>query len=276
MASQKFGFDVENEIRSTIYKLERECNNTSPSIDIFASQNIYDMSQNISIKTFNNKGSICCSSIIDFFKRPNIDFKDGINTKLIMCEYIQINNNHKKIINIFEMDYTLQVRDILFGKISLDKLKEYCNKIKSFPPKMTSKDILEKFNYKSKKKELQEEYDMKITINPKISKTNKRVQCSINRKLLNFLLQKQYIIQKKGIQINDISFKSTYKSTIRERGSILIKYNLLKFCRQDKIKYKGFSNKKIKELIDFIIDKHKYINSKKDLINTIKEMNKNK
>lgn len=133
-----------------VFGIDEVNNDITPSIDIKSEDNIYDNTQNISIETFGYY-TICCSSIINFFKRPDIDKKDKKVTKLILIKYRQHGN--KKILEyIYEMLYTIKLRDFLFGNILLKKLQLYVDKIKQFPSIMSSKELLKRFNYKYEKK----------------------------------------------------------------------------------------------------------------------------
>ena len=94
-----------------------------------------------------------------------------------VIRYTQINDT-KVIKEIIELDYTIQLRNYLFGSITEQILTNYVNAIKSIPPGSVLDDV--KRTYKSIKQSLQETHNMKINISPKVdSKSQRRVQCSI-------------------------------------------------------------------------------------------------
>lgn len=88
--------------------------------------------------------------------------------------------------------------------------------------------------------------------------------------MFNLLIDKGYITYNKDIQINGIKIKLQYELKKRERGSIINMYNLKYLCR--KYKLKGYSNKKKKDLIDFIINKSIYISSIIELKHKLSEI----
>jgi hypothetical protein len=239
-----------------------EKNNTIPCIDILAKDNKYNITKNISIKTFKKGSSICCADICSFFERPDIDNIYNETTKIIIAEYIQL-NNIKKIINIYEMNYDLDLRNKLFGSITYKNIKDYNIKIKKISRKMSATEALLQFDYKLEKKKLQDKNKMLITINPKISKTNKRVQCSISNKIFKILLNEKYIKKNEGIKVENIKIPYEYESSLRQRNNILTVYRLKKFCRINNIK--KYSNKNKSNLIKFIINNNININSIEEL-----------
>jgi hypothetical protein len=84
----------------------------------------------------------------------------------------------KRIKEIIEIEYNMDLRNYLFGTITEPILNQYVTQIRSIPHGPVSEDV--KKTYKSKKIELQTKYNMKINISPKVdSKTQRRVQCSI-------------------------------------------------------------------------------------------------
>ena len=92
MQSQKHGFTFENEIRTTIFGLSTEPNNTSIH-DISYDTNTLNPIENISIKTTGSK-TICCGDILRFYK---YDFSKQ-NT--IICIYYKQVGEYKQIQNI--------------------------------------------------------------------------------------------------------------------------------------------------------------------------------
>ena len=181
--SQKHGFTFENEVRK-IFGLKPESNDRNVH-DIPCSLNKFNPNENISIKTVGSS-TIYCGDILRFF---SYDFNKK-NT-IIVIKYAQIGN--QKIVEcIYEIDYTRDMHQILFGDCSLEVIQEYVNTIKSIPNGRVPDEI--KKNYKIYKKNIETTNKMKIQINPKVdSKGQRRVQCSIP----NFdSLLKDYIVYK--------------------------------------------------------------------------------
>jgi hypothetical protein len=79
---------------------------------------------------------------------------------------------------IYEFNYSREMRDYLFGSVGLQELQDYVKLVKSIPKGKVPKELKDK--YVSEKKRLQQEHNMKINISPKVdSKSQRRVQCSI-------------------------------------------------------------------------------------------------
>lgn len=170
LQSQNHGFIYENEIRQKVFHLQMETNNTNIH-DIPHDQNMLNKNENISIKT-TGSNTICCGDILRFY---NYDFTKT-NT-LIVVKYNQIKET-KSIENIYEIDYNKECHALLFGNCPYSKIEEYVKFVKSIPYGNVNTDIMTK--YKNDKKNLQQQYNCSIKINPKIdSKTQRRVQCSI-------------------------------------------------------------------------------------------------
>ena len=166
------------------------------------------------------------------------------------------------------MLYTNKLRNKLFGTIKRNNLIEYINIIKNFDKIKNSKECLNEYNYINKKKELQKKHNMLITINPKISRTNKRVQCSISYKIFNKLIYDKFINKNIECKINNIKIKTDYISEPRKRKVLLLVYNLKLLCKNKNIK--KYSNKRKHELIEYIYDKL-HINNN-ELITLIKSI----
>lgn len=169
--SQAHGFFWDSEIREVVFNLE-PCKNDTKKNDIDHFQNKFNSNENVSIKTSKSDG-FGGGDILRFY---NADFTNK-NT-IILIKYSQV-SGYKKIREILEIDYTKELRDYIFGTITLNELEEYVNLIKSIPPGRCSQDV--KKNYKSEKIRLQKEHGMIISINPKVdSKSQRRVQCSLS------------------------------------------------------------------------------------------------
>lgn len=168
--SQGHGLFWDNEIREKVFNLP-SCKNDTKKYDIFCYENKFNHIENVSIKS-SSKNNIECSDILRFY---NVDFTNKYT--IILIRYLQISNT-KKIKEIIEIDYNIELRNYLFGSITEDILLNYVNLIKSIPNGYVSNDI--KKLYKSEKKRLQKDYNMRINISPKVdSKSQRRVQCAI-------------------------------------------------------------------------------------------------
>lgn len=188
--SQESGFKFENLIKSYIFNLPEDINNTDLH-DIPKEKNIFNKNENISIKsTLSN--TIYCGDIINFY---NYNFNE-INT-IILIKYYQINRK-KKIEKIYEIDYNKDMFEILFGNLPKQEIQTYIEKIKNIPKNINNEEAKKYFDYINERDILKNKYNQKILINPKVdSKLQRRVQCSIP----NFYnLLKEFIIYESSIE----------------------------------------------------------------------------
>jgi septum formation inhibitor MinC len=170
--SQGHGLFWDSEIREKVFGLS-SCKNDTKKYDISCSENKLDSQENVSIKTSSNN-NIDCGDILRFF---NGDFTNKYT--IILIRYIQ-KENTKKITEIIEINYNLELRNYLFGSITEEELSNYVIQIKAIPHGEVAPETKKK--YKEKKKQLQTFYNMKINISPKVdSKSQRRVQCSITK-----------------------------------------------------------------------------------------------
>lgn len=207
--SQAHGLFWDNEIREKVFGLPK-CKNDTKKYDICCEENKYNFTENISIKTSSNN-NIDCGDILRFF---NGEFNNKYT--ILLIRYIQI-NNQKKINEIIEIDYNLELRNYLFGSITEDILTNYVNSIKSIPDGPVITEL--KQTYKKIKTELQNEYNMNINISPKVdSKTQRRVQCSIPKvnEILNIFPQ-NIISRTNNPIIRGIEITSCINSEPRKR-----------------------------------------------------------
>ena len=210
--SQKHGFTYENNIKRNVFNLEPEINNID-KYDINCNNNKFNKNENISIKcTKSNK--IDCGSIERFY-----DYDFTKKNTIIVVQYKQV-GQYKIIKKCYEIDYNEKCHKLLFGSLTKDIIKSYVKYITSIPHGKVDNNI--KKEYKNKKKHIQEEYNCRITINPKVdSKTQRRVQCSIT----NFeTLLKDYIIYKSQDEypnlIRECEIPLSIDSSIRKRNTI--------------------------------------------------------
>jgi hypothetical protein len=170
------------------------------------------MTENISIKTSCNN-NIDCGDIIRFF---NEDFQNKYT--IILIRYNQLTQDTKKIKEIIELEYNLELKNYLFGTIDLETLSKYVQIIKSIPHGIVSNEI--KNNYKNVKKQMQKNYNMNINISPKVdSKSQRRVQCSIP-KIDNILdlFPNNILSRTKNAFIREVEISSEIKSKARKRS----------------------------------------------------------
>ena len=184
--SQAHGLFWDSEIRKKVFNLP-ECKNDTQKFDVLCNNNIFNTKENISIKTSGNK-NIDCGDILRFYDRDESDIT------IILVRYAQL-DNHKKITEIIEVNYTEALRDILFGSVTREILEEYVQQIKNIPNGNVSSEC--KKEYIQTKNHIQKQYNMKINISPKVdSKKQRRVQCSIPKIDELFYNYPQFIISK--------------------------------------------------------------------------------
>jgi len=208
--SQAHGLFWDSEIREKVFELPK-CKNDTKKYDISCEENKFNNFENISIKTSSNN-NIDCGDILRFY---NGDFTNKYT--IILIRYTQT-GEFKKINEIIEIDYNIQLRDYLFGTITEEILTNYVNAIKSIPDGPVNTEI--KNTYKKLKNKLQKDYGMNINISPKVdSKKQRRVQCSIPK--LNILLDTftQNIINRTNeCKVRGINISSCIKSGPRKRN----------------------------------------------------------
>jgi len=156
--------------------------NDTKKYDIDSIENKFDNTENISIKTYGNN-TIDCGDILRFYDN---------NCTIIAIKYDQI-GDFKVITKITEFRFTTELRDILFGSITKEILEDYVNYIKTINYGCVPSEI--KREYKLKKNELQQKYNMLINISPKLdSNTQRRCQCAIPSIKKLFETYPQFII----------------------------------------------------------------------------------
>ena len=169
--SQKHGFTYENSIKTIVFNLPLENNNTDTH-DIPKDKNKYNKNENCSIKTTGST-TIYCADILRFY---NYDFEKK-NT-IIVVSYKQT-ETHKIINHIYEIDYNKKCHELLFGNLPKEEIEKYVNGIKSIPTNIKGKDAKNIFNYLVEKTKLKNLYNNIIQINPKVDSKQSRVQCTI-------------------------------------------------------------------------------------------------
>ena len=144
--SQKLGFTFENIIRTEVFNLPEQLNDTNIH-DIQKNKNNFDKNENCSIKT-TGSDTICCGDILRF---NDYDFEDK-NT-IIVIKYNQI-GNHKVIECIYEIEYNKECHKQLFGNLPKERIEKYVNNVKSIPTNITSQEAKNKYNYLDEKKKI--------------------------------------------------------------------------------------------------------------------------
>jgi hypothetical protein len=230
--SQNHGFMFENSIKKNVFELPEEDNNTEIH-DIPCHLNIFNNNENISIKS-------TCNNIIycgDLKRFHGYDF-EKTNT-LVVVKYEQ--SVGKKTVNkILEINYNKECHNELFGSSTLEVLNEYVESVKSIPFGIVEDSI--KMKYKNDKKQIQDTYNCKIQLNPKVdSNSQRRVQCSI----VNFEETLDKYITYKSTEKNPNILRGKYiplsiTSSKRERNGNGRDY-YINICRQNKTICKGYS-----------------------------------
>lgn len=165
--TQSHGFIWENEIREKVFKL-KPCVNDTRKYDIPKIENRFNRNENISIKT-TSSDNVYCGDVLRFYKSSE--------TTMIILKYKQ-QGVYKRINEIIEINLEQKLKNILFGNIPIEPLKQYVEAVKNIPKgKVLNKD------YKIQKNKLEKDFNMMISISPKVdSKTQRRVQCSFSLK----------------------------------------------------------------------------------------------
>jgi len=198
--SQAHGLFFNDEIREKVFDLPKLINDTE-KYDICCHDNKFDCNENISIKVSGNN-NIDCGDILRFY-----DIDDEQKITIILIRYKQVNTT-KQITEILEINYNKELRDILFGTLPRKVLEGYVNYIKSIEYGPVLADIKKK--YKDCKIKMQNEFNMRINISPKVySKRQRRVQCSIPKIDELFTNHPEFVIAKntdssiRGIKITE-------------------------------------------------------------------------
>jgi hypothetical protein len=207
--SQGHGFAIEDDLRQKVWNLEK-CHNNTDAFDIHKDRNRWNPNEHVSIKTM--KGYTCCfGDVRRFYDR--CDASERIT--LLIVRYTQ-DSGEKRIREIVEMDYSEELKRLLFGTITRQELEEYVALICAIPSGHVS-NIVRK-EYLIKKKELQETHQMRIQLSPKVdSKGQRRVQCAIPHLDTFWEEFPQCILAKTTDQVRGIPITTTYASPPRIR-----------------------------------------------------------
>jgi hypothetical protein len=209
--SQAHGLFRDSEIREKVFGLNA-CKNDTKKYDICCLENKFNSTENISIKTSSNN-NIDCGDILRFY---NGDFTNKYTIILLRYVQIKLPTNSKKIKEIIEIDYNIELRDYLFGTITEEILEDYVKAIKNIPRgNETNK------TYLNEKIILQTKHNMNINISPKVDSTSqRRVQCSIPKldKILK-LFPQNVISRTSEPIIRNVKILSEINSAPRVRNS---------------------------------------------------------
>lgn len=172
---QSHGFFWEKEIITKVYGVTEDemkqikYNSKMDVPSVFNHIGKYD----VSIKTTNNKNTVCMADCLRIF--------DSVNCsnpfRLVVVNYYQNTLTTKKIKNIVEIDLTSS-HDILFGQIKRSQIEELNNIVKSVPNnrKPTKEEHKRMYSYRDQLKNL----SGYIYFNIKCNSTQSRLQCSFN------------------------------------------------------------------------------------------------
>ncbi len=183
-ASQLAGFIRENEIRVRVFRLPRETNHTGTH-DIACSDNRFDPTENVSVKTTVSR-TLCCGDLLRFF-----DYDFGRSRNTIICIQHKQVGEFKVAVEACEIRYTKAMHQYLFGTVTRGELEAYVRLVKTIPHGRC--DAATRTTYKAEAKRLKDLHRMEITLNPKVnSSSQRRVQCTITRynvRLSSFISQ---------------------------------------------------------------------------------------
>jgi hypothetical protein len=211
--SQKFGFDIEKQVKEKSFKIPFEGNDTNIH-DIESKDNKFNNNENISIKT----SKIDKIELGDIERVYKYNFEE-INTILLILYTQKL--FYKVITEIREYNYTKEMHNKIFGKCPLNTLNDYVNKVKELPKHKNGKELKEDyFDYLEEKKKIQKKYDMELVINPKVdSKTQRRVQCTVKLKdIEEFLTLNTKVSKDEDCIVRGEKITRSYNSPPRKRN----------------------------------------------------------
>ena len=249
--SQAAGFLFENILRQEVFGVKVDTNNTDIH-DIPAGQGKNkNVNENISIKFIKENAPIYCGDIMRF-----LSYNHANEENTILFAFWKQEGEYKVITRICEINYCKELREHFIGNLPLEVIVEYIDNIKKLPLDIEKSEKLKIFDYKNEKKKIQNKYpSCNIQINPKVSKTNRRVQASIRydnipEKYIKYDSKKENSLPNvvRGITLS----KDRFYSPPRKRGG-LTKSKLKDFCKKKGIK--KYSSLKKNDLIDFILSK---------------------
>lgn len=132
--SQAHGLFWDNEIRQKVFGLPL-CKNDTKKFDIDCIENKFNHNENISIKT-SGCNNIDCGDILRFYDRDNINTNTNTtnttnNITIILIRFSQINDK-KSIHEILEINYSEEMKNILFGDATRRCIRIICKMYKKY------------------------------------------------------------------------------------------------------------------------------------------------
>lgn len=170
---QSHGFFWENELKTKVYGAKPDELKTIKYTDKFDLPSAYNHldSCNLSIKTTKIPNTVCMADCLRLY-----DAVSSNEPLHLVVVFFKQCNTQKVVTSIVEVDLT-NSRELLFGTLTRDQLKELDDAIKSVPQKR-----------KPTSEEHKKIYDMKkalrtgaIILNIKCNSTQSRLQCSFNK-----------------------------------------------------------------------------------------------
>ena len=171
MANQGHGFTWETAIKVAAFQNTQKYAYTAP-FDIPAADNIFDPSENISIKVCGDDKAECADALRIF------GYKDYPKITMIAVRWVQQTPTTKAIQRIYEVALGGPVINrILFGDVTEEELKALVQLMRQIPPGPVSTSA--KAAVHAEKTRLNQKSGI-IRFNPKMdSKSQRRLQCSI-------------------------------------------------------------------------------------------------
>ena len=214
MASQQHGFDIENDIKQKVFKLDKKYSYTAIH-DIRAEDNPFDSNENISIKT-TTTSTVYFGSPLRIF---NYSKEEKHTAIIVILKQVE---NVKRIKRIVEIG--LDDRDILFGEVTESEIRELENLIKHIPKNEKPKETMKQID--NLKKELNKKSGL-LKFNPKIdSTTQRRLQCSIPKieeKLNSTLIKRDSPTSVRGVDItSEIQSSKRVRNTRKNQTSLAL------------------------------------------------------
>lgn len=216
MASQQHGFDIENDIKIKVFKIDKKSKYTAIH-DIDKNQNIFNNNENISVKV-SSISAVCFGSPLRILNYSIDETHTGI---VVLTEQV---GNIKYIKRIVEID--LDNKSLLFGDVSEKEIVDLETLIKSVPKNEKPKELIKQIH--AVKKELNKKSGI-LKFNPKIdSKSQRRLQCSIPKfeKILKenpSLLKCDTITSVRGVEIaSEIQSSKRVRNTRKDNTSLAL------------------------------------------------------
>jgi hypothetical protein len=206
MESQRHGFDIENYIKTHVFRVEKVYAYNSIH-DVRNEDNPYDTSENISIKASTGKTqTVCFGSPLRIFNYPD----NEKHTAIIV--FLEQRGEQKYVTGVAEM--SLDDKHTLFGDVTEADIRELDALIRSVPKDQKPAELIRQIH--AAKTNLNKKSGI-IKFNPKIdSKSQRRLQCSIP----SFYKMKDTVIVRsftKDAVVRGINLPASFLSASRTR-----------------------------------------------------------